>query len=214
VRDAFLSCSDPARLQALADSLTGRDLERCGQKWLRALTPFFTPTERRQAACHHRLFFAQVEYCDNLIFRRRAALDALGERLLDANRTIGQPTKLAMIFGRKVTKRHRGKLETVIEDLDLPNPVIRSYCRDGSIKQYVRDHLDLRTEATSNNVRDFGVPKAIEHVPRLREAMATVTDRYLTVQQDILETFGPWAIASTRRTDTLAQRQTHSRAQA
>jgi len=187
--NAFLSCSDPARLQALADSLTGRDLERCGQKWLRALTPFFTPTERRQAACHHRLFFAQVEYCDNLIFRRRAALDALGERLLDANRTIGQPTKLAMIFGRKVTKRHRGKLETVIEDLDLPNPVIRSYCRDGSIKQYVRDHLDLRTEATSNNVPDFGVPKAIEHVPRLREAMATVPDRYLTVQQDILETF-------------------------
>ena len=101
----------------------------------------------------------------------------LGERLLDANRTIGQPTKLAMIFGRKVTKRHRGKLETVIEDLDLPNPVIRSYCRDGSIKQYVRDHLDLRTEATSNNVPDFGVPKAVEHVPRLREAMATVTQR-------------------------------------
>ena len=99
-----------------------------------------------------------MEYCDNLIFHRRAALDALGERLLDANRTIGQPTKLAMIFGRKITKRHRGKLETVIEDLDLPNPVIRSYCRDGSIKQYVRDHLALRTEATSNNVRDFGVP--------------------------------------------------------
>ena len=187
--NAFLSCGDPPRLQALADSLTGRDLDRCGQKWLRALTPFFTPTERRQAACHHRLFFAQVEYCDNLIFHRRAALDALGERLLDANRTIGQPTKLAMIFGRKVTKRHRGKLETVIEDLDLPNPVIRSYCRDGSIKQYVRDHVALRTEATSNNVPDFGVPKAIDHLPRLREAMATVTDRYLTVQQDILETF-------------------------
>jgi len=88
-----------------------------------------------------------------------------------------------------VTRRYRGKLETLIEDLDLPNPVIRSYCRDGSIKQYVRDHLLLRTEATSNNVRDFGVPKAIEAVPQLREAMAAVTDRYQSVQQDILETF-------------------------
>ena len=88
-----------------------------------------------------------------------------------------------------MTKRYRGKLETLIEDLDLPNPVIRSYCRDGSIKQYVRDHLLLRTEATSNNVRDFGVPKAIDAVPQLREAMATVTDRYQSVQQDILETF-------------------------
>ena len=187
--NAFLTCSDPARLQALADSLTPRDIDRCAQKWLRAFTPFFTPTERRTASCQHRLFFAQVEYCDNLIFDRRAALDALGERLLDANRTIGQPTKLATIFGRKVTKRHRGKLETVIEDLDLPNPVIRSYCSDGSIKQYVRDHLVLRTESTSNNVRDFGVPKAIDHVAPLRDAMAAVADRYLTVQQDILETF-------------------------
>lgn len=30
--------------------MTARDLERCAQKWLRAFTPFFTPTERRQAA--------------------------------------------------------------------------------------------------------------------------------------------------------------------
>jgi hypothetical protein len=45
-----------------------------------------------------------VEYCDNLIFHRRAALDQLGHRLLDANRTIGQPNKITMIFGRKVTK--------------------------------------------------------------------------------------------------------------
>ena len=187
--NAFVTCSDPGRLQQLADTLTPRDLARGAQKWLRAFTPFFTSTERREAACQHRLFLAQVEYCDNLIFQRRAALDALGERLFDANRTIGQPRKLATIFGRKVTKRHHGKLETIIEDLNLPNPVIRSYYRDGSIKQYVRDHLLLRTEATSNNVADFGVPKAIEAMPPLRTAMAAVTDRYLTVQQDILETF-------------------------
>ena len=40
--------------------------------------------------CQHPLFLAHIEYCDNLIFHRRAALDASGERLLDANRTIGQ----------------------------------------------------------------------------------------------------------------------------
>ena len=187
--NAFVTCSDPTRLQHLADALTPHDLARCAQKWLRAFTPFFTPSERREAGCHHRLFLAQVEYCDNLIFQRRAALDALGDRLFDANRTIGQPTKLATIFGRKVTRRHRGKLETVIADLDLPNPVIRSYYRETSIKQYVRDHRLLRTEATSNNVKDFGVPKALEHLPQLRSAMAAVVDRYLTVQQDILETF-------------------------
>jgi hypothetical protein len=39
------------------------------------------------------------------------------------NRTIGQPNKITTIFGRKVTKQYKGKLQTVIEDLELPNPV-------------------------------------------------------------------------------------------
>ena len=76
--NAFLKCSNPDRLQELADSLTTRDILNCGQKWLAAFTPFFTEKERKQAGCQHRLFFAQTELCDNLIFRRRAALDRLG----------------------------------------------------------------------------------------------------------------------------------------
>jgi hypothetical protein len=187
--NAFLNCADPKRLQQLADSLTSRDLLTCAQKWLAAFTPFFTEKERREAGCQHRLFFAQVEYCDNLIFRRRAALDRLGERLLDANRTIGQPDKITTIFARKVTRLYRGKLQTVIEDIHLPNPVIRSHYRNGFIKQYVRDHLIVRTEPATNNVADYGVKKAIDHLPELRDRLSAIIDRYLDVQQDILETF-------------------------
>ncbi len=187
--NAFSICSDPKRLQEISDSLTAHDLLTCGQKWLAACTPFFTERERKEAGCQHRLFFAQVEYCDNLIFERRAALDALGERLLDANRTIGQPNKITTIFGRKVTKRYGGKLQTVIEDLELPNPVIRSSYGNGFIKQYVRDHLNLRTEPATNDVTDYGVRKAVENLPQLREKMASIIDRYHDVQQDILETF-------------------------
>ena len=112
----------------------------------------------------HRLFFSQVEFCDNLIFRRRAALDKLGERLLDANRTIGQPNKITTIFGRRISKHYRGKLQTEIEDMDLPNPVIRSHYGNGFVKQYVRDHLMLRTETASNNVNDYGVNKSVENL--------------------------------------------------
>jgi hypothetical protein len=187
--NAFLRCSDPDELQRLADSMQASDLLACGHKWLAHLTPFFTDAERKHGGCQHRLFFSQVEYCDNLVFRRRFALDALAERLLDANRTIGQPKKLAMIFGHKVTKYYKGKLETVIEDLDLPNPVIRSYYKNSSVKQYVRDLRDLRTEATSNNVRDLGIGKTVENLPQVRDTLHTITDRYLDVQQDILESF-------------------------
>ena len=55
------------------------------------------------------------------------ALDQLDQRLLDANRTIGQASKITTIFGRKVTKFYKGKLQTVIEDLDLANPDVTAY---------------------------------------------------------------------------------------
>ena len=187
--NAFITCAAPERLQALAEELTPWDLLTCGQKWLARLTPFFTANERQNAGCQHRLFFSQVEFCDNLIFRRRAALDKLGERLLDANRTIGQPNKIATIFGRRITKHHRGKLQTEIADMNLPNPVIRSHYGNGFIKQYVRDHLILRTEPASNNVHDYGVKKSVQNLPVLRTALSAIADNYLNVQQDILETF-------------------------
>jgi hypothetical protein len=38
-----------------------------------------------------------------LIFQRQAAPNRLGECLLDANRTIGQPNKITFILGRKIT---------------------------------------------------------------------------------------------------------------
>jgi hypothetical protein len=73
--------------------------------------------------------------------------------------------------------------------MNLPNPVVRSHYGNGFIKQYVRDHLILRTEAASNNVNDCGVNKAVENLPVLRKAMSAINDNYLDVQQDILETF-------------------------
>src|SRR5437879_7470827 len=107
--------------------------------------------------------FRQVEFCDNLIFRRRAAVDALEQRLLDANRSIGQPNKLTLIFGRRITRRHAGKLQTVIEDLNLPKPVIRSHYRKGFLKQYVRDRFLLRTESATTNIStDYGIGTAVD----------------------------------------------------
>ena len=113
----------------------------------------------------------------------------LGERLLDANRTIGQPNKITTIFGRKVGKLYRGKLQTEVENLHLPNPVIRSHYRNGFIKQCVRDHLILRTEAATNNVTDYGVRKAVDNLPALRNTLSAINDNYLNAQQDIIETF-------------------------
>ena len=187
--NAFLRCSDSPPLQQLADSLQPQDITPCAQKWLASLVPFFTARERRQAGVQHRLFFAQVEYGDNLIFKRRAALDRLGERLRDAHRTLGHPDSLSLIFGRRITQHPQGKLPTVIEDMHRGNPVLGAPYGNGLAKPYVRDDRLLRPELATPNVLDYGVKKAVENLPRLRERAGAIIDRYLDAQPDILETF-------------------------
>ena len=187
--NAFRTCADPARLQELADRFSPAHIEACAHRWLAQLVPFFTDRERRHQGFGYRLFVSQVEYCTNLIFQSRAALDRLHERLLDLNRAIGHPDKIAVIFGRRITKHTDAGLKTQVLDHGLGQPVIRSEYKSSSIKQYARDNLVLRTETTSYHTPDLGVNKGVEHLPELRQTMATANDRYLDVQQDVLETF-------------------------
>jgi hypothetical protein len=187
--NAFVVCSDPARLQQLADALTAEQVGACAERWLAELVPFFTAAERRFHGCGHRLFVSQVEYCTNLVFDERASVDRLAERLLDLNRAIGRPDKLSTVFGRRITTRYAGTLKTQIADYHLGNPVIRSEYKQGSIKQYVRDERLLRTETTSYHTPDLGIAKAVQHLPELRQTMSAINERYLTAQQDVLETY-------------------------
>jgi hypothetical protein len=170
--------------------LTPSNLEVPIHCWLRELVPFYASTDpNRISDCVYRLFCSQVEYCTNLIFKEWVALDRVAERLLDLNRSIGRPDKLSTIFGHRITKAYRGGLKTQIADHHLGNPVIRSEYKDSSIKQYVRDHRLLRTEATSYNTLDLGVGKSIRNLPQLRRGMRGINERYLAVQQDVLETY-------------------------
>jgi hypothetical protein len=65
----------------------------------------------------YRLFCSQVEYCTNLIFQERTALDRVADRLLDLNRSIGRPDKLSNIFGHRIPEPYavaaRGQSLTV-----------------------------------------------------------------------------------------------------
>ena len=174
----------PARTGRRAKpSLTSSSAARSGS----CFTPFFTAAEQEDAGCHHRLFFAQTEFCSNLVFHRRAALDRLGERLFDANRTIGEPNKITTIFGRKVSKLHHGKLRQRSNTWTSPTRRSAAIIATAS-KQYVRDHLILRTEAATNNVTDYRVRKAVENPPAW-STLSAINDNYLNVRQDIVETF-------------------------
>lgn len=195
--NAFVACAAPARLQQLADALSAEQIVAAAGRWLVELGPFFSAAERRFHGCGHRLFVSQVEYCTNLVFDERAALDRLAERLLDLNRAIGRPDRLSTVFGRRITARYGGTLKTQIADYHLGNPVIRSEYKQGSIKPYVRDDRRLRTETTSYHTPDLGVAKAVQHLPELRQSMSAINERYRAAQQMCLR---PTSIAANSRT--------------
>ena len=149
--NAFRTCADRARLQDTGPIGSRR---RTSRPAATAGWPSWSPSsptgERRHQGFGYRLFVSQVEYCTNLVFRPPLpALDRLHGASLDLNRSIGYPDRIAMIFGRRITKHTDAGLKTQILEQDLGQPVIRSEYKSSSIKQYARDNLVLRTQTTS-----------------------------------------------------------------
>ena len=93
--------------------------------------------------------------------------------------------------------------------MHLPNPVVRSHYRNGFIKQYVRDHLILRTEAATNNVNDYGVNKAVENLPAAGEARRLSSTPTSTSSRTLETSRRSRSVAQARRADG-PSRQAHS----
>ena len=182
--NSFTACGDPERLQELADAFGPADLEQIVAPLLQQFVPYY----RTQAVgLEHRLFMTQMEYCHNIIFHKTAVARRLFERLLDHSRWLGHPQKVGMIFRRR-TFRPQATYADVRTTM-LGTPVIRAGFDSTSIKQYLRPGGLLRSEAACFQLRDLSMRKAIDFLPRLRGVLAQSTERYLSAQQDILETY-------------------------
>jgi len=181
----FVACANPHRLQELSDSFGPEDILRCVEPWIERLAPVFTLAER-DLGFRHRFYMTQMEYCHNLIFHKRAMADRLFDRLMDVNRGLGHPDKLAVVFGRPTAKIDTRTGQTVMKITKLRTPVMTSRFKATSIKQYISNGLGLRTESTCHQLKDIGVKKNIVNMPKLRDVLNTSNQRYLDVQQDVL----------------------------
>jgi hypothetical protein len=186
--NAIVDCDQPQRLQEFADAFAPQLIVAAAERALEHWLPYFTP-EQHDNGYRHQLYFCQVEYCDNLIFHRQAALQRLFERLLDANRGFGRPDKLATVFGRPSFRADTRTARTEVKITCLRTPVITSSFKNTSVKQYVKNNVLLRTETSSAQLNDLSLPKSVEQMERVRQTLQSGNDRYLQVQQDILSTF-------------------------
>jgi hypothetical protein len=183
--NTFVACANPKRLQELADSFAPQHIRAAIEPWLQRLLPFFTEEERQ--IYRHQFFMSQMEYCHNLVFHKKEYAHRLLDRLMDANRFIGHPDKLAHVFGRQRFQPDTATGQTVIRMTKRHTPVISSGFKGTSVKQYV-DHL-FRTESSVYQLKDLKIRKNIDNLPRLREVLNQANERYLTVQQDVLSSY-------------------------
>jgi hypothetical protein len=198
--NALLAVDDPAALEAAAARSTPRLIEQRSDYWARRLAPAFSPAERAALPLGYRYSIAQIELATDLIFKRSAPLKALFRRATELGILLGGADRTTHLFGRRITARYGGKLQTVLDRRNEGQPILRSYYGSSFVKQYEKGDRLLRTETCLNNTYDLGIGRRLENLPALKERMLATNTRYLEAQAEVLaSTVDGGALASLAR---------------
>jgi hypothetical protein len=184
--NAFLAVSDVAALQAAADRLSSAIIRRQLDYWTLILGPKFSKKERGQMNLSRFYAMSQIEYCRNFIFKRHFPIHKIYERSCEIGLWRLTANRISEIFGVRLNKRLRGKLATVIDQIEHGHHVFRAYWKNAFLKQYEKFSCFLRNELCSNNLRDFGLKKGLDHLDDVRKRFQTITDRFAGFQAQCL----------------------------
>jgi hypothetical protein len=180
--NAFLAVDNVAELQAAADRLSAEIIGKQLDYWTFLLGPKFSKKERSQMNLSRFYAIAQIEYCRNFIFKRHFPIHKIFERSCELGLWRLTAHRISEIFGVRLNKRLRGKLATVIDQIEHGHHVFRAYWKNSFLKQYEKFSRFLRNELVSNNLRDFGLKKGLNHLDAVRKRFQIITDRFADCQ--------------------------------
>jgi hypothetical protein len=179
--NGFLSCSQPAKVQQICDSLGPEDIDRVFRKWLSRI-PLPLRRQDRRAGYDWDLSIWQMEVSLTQIFDRPVRGREFFEEIIRDNLDLGRPDRVQLIFDRGVTKRTPGQFRTrVIQDGVHPSLHI-SY-KNFDLKQYFKEGRGCRTEGTFRNPKDFGINKGLANLPYLQKIGRQINRRLLEVER-------------------------------
>jgi hypothetical protein len=184
--NAFLAVDDGAALQAAADRLSAAIIRKQLNYWTLILGPKFSKRERSQMNLSRFYAIAQIEYCRNFVFNRHFPIHKIFERSCEMGLWRLTAHRISEIFGVRLHKRLRGKLATVIEQVEHGHHVFRVYWKNALLRQYEKFSRFLRLELCSNNLRDFGLRKGLDHLEAVRQRFQSITDRFAGFQTQCL----------------------------
>ena len=180
--NAFLAVDDARQLQAAADRLSPAIIRQRLDYWTLIVGPKFSQRERQKINLSRFYALSQVEYCRNFIFKRHFPIHKIFQRSWELGLWRLTADKISEVFGSRLNKRLRGKLSTVIERIEHGHHGFRAYWKTGFVKQYEKFSTFLRNELCSNNLRDFGLHKGLDHLLAVKAKFLEITDRFASFQ--------------------------------
>ena len=184
--NAFLAVDDVAALQGAADRLTGEVIRERLDYWTLLLGPKFSKRERSAMNLHRFYAVNQIEYCRNFVFKRPFPIHRIFERSCEMGLWRLTAHKISEIFGVRITRKRKGKLNTTLEQIEHRHHIFRAYFKHAFVKQYEKSSTFWRNEICSHNLSDFRLKKGLEHLGFVREKFLAITDRFATFQAQSL----------------------------
>jgi len=184
--NAFVSVADPGALQATADRIDPHRIQERLDYWTFMLGPKFAQHERDGMDLRRYYYINQIEYAQNIVFKRNHPIHSIFERSCDLGLARISTQRIANIFGWRITKRTQGKHQVVLDQMDHGHHVLRAYSKNAFVKQYEKDNTFLRIETCSNNLKDFRQKKALEYLPEVAEKLQAVNERFADAQAENL----------------------------
>jgi hypothetical protein len=184
--NAILRVADPVALQAAADALTPTMLQERCDYWAAKIAPQFSRAEHAAIDLRYHYSLAQIELATDVIFAEPSPLRALFRRAVELGVLLGGADRTSHLFGRQITSRYGGKLQTVLDRRNEGHPVLRSYSRTSFVKQYEKAETLLRTETCINDTYHLNVGRRLKNLPTLVERMAETNQRFLDAQAELL----------------------------
>jgi len=179
--NGFLSCEDPAALQAICNRFGYEQIWSLFHRLTKEL-PLPLTSDDRKAGFDYRLSILQAEVSLTQVFDQPRYGRAFFEQAIRDHLDLGRPDQVALLFDRRVQRNTPGSFSTRVIT-DGVHPSIHATYKHSGVKQYFKEGRALRTETTINDTYDIGLPRSVEHLAQIVAFGAEVNRRLLRSEE-------------------------------
>jgi len=166
----------------IAQEFIARQGAKEGVMFLGKALPHPFPAADRRAGYRYEPFIWQGEFSLTQVLDRPLSGRVFFEEVIRENLDLGRPDQVALIFGKRLTRRTPGWFRTRV----LTQGVMAALHVDyfwNRIKQYFKEGRAGRTETTINHPKAFKLRKGLQSLPQWRQIGFQANRRLLDVQK-------------------------------